>query len=414
MIKESRKVLVLAGGVPQIELIKQLRARGFYTILADGNKNAVAAPFADSFFCVQIFDIEAVKELAQTENVSFIMTVCADQVLLVAAQVSEMLGLPFYIDYKTALDVSDKERMKRVFWENDIPTSKYFKVEKPDDPALSQLKYPLIVKPVDAYSSRGVRKALNGSDLKQFFAEAKQISRTGGVIVEEYCPGEEISVDAFIINGKAHVLCVTNSDKILDDGRFVIFRGRHPADISEETRESIQKVAQQITDAFGLANAPLLIQMINNNGHVSVLEFCARTGGNMKWLLIKYSSGVDVISATIDLFIGNSPDITPVVPTHKIVVNDFIYGKPGTFDHVEGFSEFLSNGMLNEYYVIRPKGFCVAGVRSSSDRLVGINIVADSIDEFNYKQKRVTENVKILDETGNDIMRHDLFSDLPQ
>ena len=31
------KALVLAGGLPQIELIEQLKARGITTVLADGN-----------------------------------------------------------------------------------------------------------------------------------------------------------------------------------------------------------------------------------------------------------------------------------------------------------------------------------------------------------------------------------------
>ena len=96
------KALVIAGGVPQIELIKQLKNRGITTILADGSPNAVARPYADIFYNVNIFDIPSVKEIAEREKVDFLLTVCADQVLLVVAQVSEMLGLPCYIDYQTA------------------------------------------------------------------------------------------------------------------------------------------------------------------------------------------------------------------------------------------------------------------------------------------------------------------------
>ena len=44
----------------------------------------------------------------EKEKVDFVITVCADQVLQVVAQVSEMLNLPCYIDYETAKNVSDK------------------------------------------------------------------------------------------------------------------------------------------------------------------------------------------------------------------------------------------------------------------------------------------------------------------
>ena len=41
------KAFVIAGGIPQIELIKQLKSRGITTVLADGSPNAVARPYAD-------------------------------------------------------------------------------------------------------------------------------------------------------------------------------------------------------------------------------------------------------------------------------------------------------------------------------------------------------------------------------
>ncbi len=408
------KALIIAGGLPQIELIRQLKARGIETVLADGSEKAIAAPYADRFRVIPIFDIEAVKALAVEEQADFLITVCADQVLLVVAQVSEMLGLPCYIDYQTGQDVSDKLRMKRIFVENGIPTSRYVEVRSLDDPAVETLHYPLVVKPVDAYSSRGVRKAENRAELEQYYAEAAQISRSGGVIIEEFFAGEEISVDAFVVNGKAKLLCVSNSDKILDDGRFVIFRGRYPASsgIGEGVTEKIEEICQKIADAFHLVNAPLLVQLLSDGTNVSVLEFCARTGGNMKYLLIKYSCGVDVIGATIDLFLRKVPVIEPRDTGNAVVVNDFIYCKPGIFDHLEGFEEMRRRGLINEYHAVRAPGFEARGVTSSSDRIAGMNIVAQSVEEFNEKQRIIVENVRVIDTEGKDIMRHDLLPDL--
>ena len=406
------KALVVAGGIPQIELLKQLRHRGIETVLIDGSHNPVAKSYADKFIQVQIFDIDAVKQIAIDEMVNFIITVCADQVLLVVARVSEILGLPFYIDYKTALDVSDKIRMKRIFKEKGIPTSEFVELEHLDLNSVKHLKYPLVVKPVDAYSSRGVRKVESESELRQFYNDAAKISRSGNVIVEEFCSGTEISVDAFVVNGKVEVLCISNSDKILDGGRFVIFRGKYPANTSKTIINEITDVAQRIVDAFELTNCPLLIQMINQGEHISVLEFCARTGGNMKWLLIKNSCGVDVISAAIDLSLGKSLDIKVEKRLNTYVVNDFIYCKNGVYDHLEGFDELINEGVINEYYAIRPQGWEVKGVTSSSDRIVGVNFVGDSAMDINRKQEIMNSRVKIIDINGNDIMRHDLLPNI--
>ena len=406
------KALVIAGGVPQVELIKQLKNRGITTVLADGSPNAVARPYADVFYHVNVFDIPAIKEIADKEKVNFLLTVCADQVLLVVAKVSEMLGLPCYIDYKTAQNVSDKIRMKRIFKQIGVPTTDYVETESLDLGAISHLRYPLVVKPVDAYSSKGVRKAENLEELKKYYAEAQHISRSGAVIVEEFFHGSEISVDAFVVNGKAKILTVTNSEKVKDKDRFVIFRGRYPVSASEVVLKKIEDIAQKIADGFGLVNSPLLIQLLNNGDDVSVLEFCARTGGNMKWLLIKYSCGVDVITATIDITLGMQPDLELRNTGNRIVVNDFIYCHPGIFDHFEGFDEMVEQGVINEFRPVRIKGTEMHGVTSSSDRIAGMNIVADSIEEFNDKKRKILENVRVVDINGNDIMRKDLLPEL--
>ena len=166
------KALVVAGGIPQITLIQELRERGVETVLVDGSPSPVALPYPDKFYCVNIFDIEAVKKIAVDEKADFLITVCADQVLLVVAQISEELGLPWYIDYETAKRVSDKELMKKTFVENGIPTSQYVVMEDFDAEKTAHLHYPLIVKPVDAYSSKGVKKVKNEAELKTAFEDS--------------------------------------------------------------------------------------------------------------------------------------------------------------------------------------------------------------------------------------------------
>ena len=147
------KALVLCGGIPQAALIEELKSRGIYMILADMNPNVMARPYADAFYPVSVLDVDAVKQLAIEQKVDMVLTACADQVLLVQAQVSEELGLPCYIDYKIAKDVSSKELMKKVFVEHGIPTSRHVIMGEFDEEKVKDLLYPIIVKPVDSYSS---------------------------------------------------------------------------------------------------------------------------------------------------------------------------------------------------------------------------------------------------------------------
>ena len=407
------KALVVAGGMPQITLINQLRERGVETVLADGSPAPVALPYPDKFYQVNIFDIDAVRDIAIREKVDFLITVCADQVLLVVAQISEELGLPWYIDCATAKLVSDKKLMKQFMAENGIPTSRYVVMEELDTGKTGQLHYPLIVKPADAYSSKGVKKVLNDEELATAFDEAKKISRSKNAIVEEFFEGEEISVDLFVEDGKAHVLLISNSDKVKDADHFVIFRGRCPVHASDELKAEVTRVCQQIVDAIGLKNGPMLVQMLTDGKKVTVLEFCTRTGGAMKWLLIRRASGVDVIKGVIDLTMGIKPDIQVREPETKYIVNDFIYCRSGEFDHLEGFEEQLEKGNITDLRMLRPKGWKFSGaVACSTDRLCGVTFQDDTLEGFNRKHREFVENVRVMDIHGNDIMRHDLLPDL--
>ncbi len=404
------KALVLAGGFPQIALIKEFKKRNIYTVLADYYENPVAKPYADQFYRVSTLDIDAVTELAKKEKVDFLITACTDQALLTVARVSETLNLPCYIDYETALNVTNKQYMKKVFVSNNIPTAKHIIMAELDATKLEGMSYPLIVKPVDCNSSKGVKKVESFEELKIAFENAVNFSRTNTALVEEFIDGEELSVDIYVENGVAHVLSVSSLDKIANNDKFVIFRGRYSSDVVDSVHDLVRGIAQQIADAFGLKNSPMLIQMITDGKRAFVLEFSARTGGGVKFMLIKKASGFDVISAVVDLTLGNKPHVDKQKPENKYIVNEFIYCNPGKFDRLQGFDELKAQGVISEYSLYKWQGAEFDTIENSGDRIAGFTIQADTKDELKKKHYKAVEELKVLDVNGNDMMRRDLLT----
>ena len=406
------KALVLAGGFPQIALIKELKNRKIETVLADYYENPVARPYADKFYRVSTLDIEAITEVAKTEKVDFLITACTDQALNTVACVSERLGLPCYIDYQTALNVTNKQYMKKVFNEHNIPTAKHVIMGELDEQKLAAMSYPLIVKPVDCNSSKGVKRVENIDELKSAFEKAVEYSRTDTAIVEEFIDGEELSVDVYVEDGTAHVLSVSTLDKIANNDKFVIFRGRYSADVVDKVHDLVQGIAQQIADAFGLKNSPMLIQMITDGKRASVLEFSARTGGGVKFRLIKKASGFDVIAAVVDLTLGNKPHIEKVVPENRYIANEFIYCDEGIFDHLDGFDELVADGTISEYSLYKWQGAKFDTIENSGDRVAGFTIQADTMDDLRRKHFEAVARMQVLDVNGRDIMRKDLLTEI--
>ena len=406
------KALVLAGGFPQIALIQELKRRNIEVVLADYNLEPVAKPYADKYYQESTLDVPKIKEIAVSEAVDFLITVCTDQALLTVAKVSEELGLPCYIDYKTALNVTNKQYMKDVFMRNGIPTSKYIILKELDESKIESFRYPLIVKPVDCNSSKGVRRCDTVEELREFFKEAAKLSRTDTAIIEEFIEGKELSADFYISDGKAALLSVSQSNKIAEKDKFVIFRAVYPPAYSKGLLPQIQQIGQQIADSFSIKNAPMLVQLLTDGKNINVIEFSARTGGGIKYLLIKHISGFDVIKAVVDLTLGNYPECSVKAPETKYLVNDFIYCKLGKFDRLVNFKEMKEQGYLKDYYLFKWKGAEFDKISNSGDRVAGYTVTANSIDELINKHNFIRSNIRVEDSKGTDIMRHDLLTDL--
>lgn len=403
------KALVLAGGLPQIDLIQKLKQRGIYTLLADYYEFPVARNYADKFYRISTLDVPAIRNLAIQEQIDFLITVCTDQALLTVAQVSEELGLPCYISYETARNVTNKEYMKKIMLEHNIPTAKYFISNMSVVKHIKDWCYPLIVKPVDCNSSKGVIKVNDNTELQHAFNTAVSLSRTKTAIVEEFIEGKELSVDAYIEDGIAKVLDITTSEKLLDEERFIIYRTWHPAQLDIVQRMKISVVVQQLAKAFNLYNVPLLVQMLANGNNVYVIEFSARTGGGAKYFTIKNRSGFDVVNAVIDLTLGLKPQVQQMEPKLKYAVDEYIYCKPGIYDHIEGFDMLKSKGVILEYYMFKWKGAVFTSIENSGDRLCGYTIEADTLDELYQKHFLCNNTIKAISTDGEDLIRHDLL-----
>lgn len=170
--------IVLGGTIPHIELIKNLKARGYYTALVDYAQNPVAKVFADEHILESSLDNEKVLEIAKNRKAQLVITTCSDQANVTACYVAEKLGLPAPYSYETALNVTDKEFMKNIMLKNDIPTARFVIVDKPSaNYDFSFLKFPLIVKPVDLYGSKGVKITRDINELHRNIDYAKKLSR---------------------------------------------------------------------------------------------------------------------------------------------------------------------------------------------------------------------------------------------
>lgn len=400
------KVIVLAGGADQIALISELKKRGCYVVLVDYFQNPPAKEYADIHVVASTLDDAKVKEIAQEYGADLICTACTDQALLTVAKVSEELNLPCYISYQTALNVTNKTYMKQRMTQCSIPTSRYITTREVNLSQFADFEFPLVVKPADCNSSKGVIKVHDMVQLEEKLVEAISFSRTRTAIVEEFKEGDEVSADFYIEGSNVKYLSATSSLKIKNRNSFTIKSSVYPV-ITQEQKEKIISLAQDIADAFNLNDCPLLIQMIVNGDEVNVIEFSARMGGGSKYHLIKVLSGVDIMSKYVDLILGDKPVVNPSDQVKYARMN-YVYCNPGILDRVEGFETLLADKVIDKSFIYKTRGMSITAAATSGDRAAGYLITAESQQELAKKEAVVESVLKVNSAEGHDIMIHNL------
>lgn len=406
-----RKIaLVLAGTNPHIELIKNLKRRGYDTVLIDHFTNPPARRFADEHIRESTLDQEKVLEIANKMNASLVISACMDQANLTACYVAEKLGLPAPYSYETALNVTNKVLMKRIMLENNIPTSKFITADNQSPINISKLQYPVVVKPADSNGSKGVRKASNDIELKKYLKDALAISRSKAAIVEEFNKGSEVQIDCFVKNQKAHVVMIRNKYTIIDHGKSVIqsYGSLTPANISQNTKNYIQLIANKIVNSFNLDNTSLLIQATINGDTVKVIEFAPRVGGGTSYRLIKLSTGFDILNATIDSYLNLSVELLFSHTGFHYSSNN-IYALSGIFGFITGFHDLIEDKIIEEFYVYKTKGMSIGSDLASRDRIGAYIVKGNSKKEISEKIKIATDRLEVYDINGKPIMRKDIY-----
>lgn len=409
MFDKMKKILVLGGGADQIDLILDLKARGYYTILVDYYENPIAKSYAAKHIQASTLNLDKVLEIAKKEQVENVVTACTDQALLTVAYVAEKMNFPTQFTYAQATSITNKLYMKQIMWETNIPTSKFVNIKDLSE-GIGDLAYPLMVKPADCNGSFGVHKANNESELKLFFENAIQASRTRSAIIEEFKEGVEVGIDCYILEGKAQLLMWGQVNKRkMNDSVLMIYQTIIPASISEKAMQNIQNIANSIAQAFHLDNTPLLIQTLINGDEVNVIEFAARIGGASKHRTIKIKTGFDILHANVGCCWGEKPEIVTIENPFYYSRNH-IYAYPCHFDKITGADKLVKEGVIEELIPFKTSGMIVGNTMASRERVGSFLVKGKDISELKHKISIAINEIKVFDIEGKEVMNREIFS----
>ena len=301
---------MLGATQEQIIAIEKAKALGLYVITCDNRPDNPGHALADESYDVSITDKEAVLALAQRLNVDAVICYALEAGVEAAAYAQEHMGRPTP-PYESVRILSNKNLFRSFLQTHGFATPKTYEASSftphpgKADSSLFTLHSSLIVKPTDMWGSRGVSLVERKEYLQQAIDEARQNSRSGNIIIEEYISGTPLQCDAFSVDGKL-TSCLW-SDVFYDPecaNPLIPVAGAFPSECQPEVIRKVNDEVQRLITLLRMGTSPYNIEVMLRNDNIYIMEMAPRNGGNGKSHLIELATGVDYITGAIKASLG--------------------------------------------------------------------------------------------------------------
>lgn len=308
----GRKKLMLLGGIRYLlPVIAAAHEQGYYVITADYLPDNIAHRYSDKYVNVSIIDKEAVLAAARAENIDGIMSFGVDPGVVAASYVQEKMGLPSFGPFRSVEILQNKDRFRKFLSDNgfNVPRARGFSSVEEALEDLSWYEFPVIVKPTDSAGSKGCSRVDGPDALRPALEEAMRHSVSGHVIVEEFIEKEGCSsdTDSMSVDGKLAFVsfCAQRFDAEASNP-YTPAAYSWPSTFTEDQEAFLSREIQRLISLLDLKTAVYNIETrVGVNGKPYIMELTPRGGGNRLCEMLRYATGVDLITAVVRYCVGD-------------------------------------------------------------------------------------------------------------
>lgn len=306
----QKKLLLLGGSRYILPIIDAAKKLGIYTITCDYLPDNIAHKYSDEYCNVSIIDKEAVLEAAKKLKVDGVMSFACDPGVVTAAYVAEKMGLPSAGPYESVCILQNKGLFRKFLTENGftVPVAKgYTNIDDAIKDA-DIFNWPVIVKPTDSAGSKGVTRVESKDDLEESIRYALSFSHSDEFIIEDFIEKKGFSsdTDSFSVDGELKF--VSFSSQRFDenaDNPYTPSAYSWPSSISAEHQEELKNEIQRLLKLLKMRTSIYNIEVRESTaGKAYIMELSPRGGGNRLAEMLRYATGVDLVTNAVRAAVG--------------------------------------------------------------------------------------------------------------
>lgn len=300
------RVLCIGSSFSAIPVLFVLKKYGFEVAVCGNQMNDPCHQYADESFYIDYSNKDELYKLVEQEKFKYIIPTCNDYSYISASYVANKLGYPGFDSDSTVQIIHTKDAFRKYTTENKIKAPRFCKFNSSDGVECLysiNLDYPLIVKPANVFSGRGVSKVNNRNDLNEALKFAYANSFSENIVVEEFKNGTLHSHSAFIKNGK--IFTEFFVDEFCTVYPYQVNCSNHPSCLNEDARRNVRGNIIKMISSLHLADGLLHTQFIYDGDakEIWIIESMRRAPGDLYGKLIERSTGFDYFDAYVRPFI---------------------------------------------------------------------------------------------------------------
>lgn len=304
---------MLLGGIRYLlPVIKAAHEQGYHVITADYLPDNIAHQYSDEYVNVNIVDKEAVLRVAREKQIDGIMSFGVDPGVVSASYVQNQMGLPSFGPFESVVILQNKDKFRAFLQKHgfNVPQAKGFSSVEDAMSETYWYPWPVIVKPTDSAGSKGVTRVDRVEDLRPALEYAMQHSISGHIIVEEFLDKEGCSsdTDSFSTDGRLSFVsyCAQRFDAEATNP-YTPAAYSWPSTFTPEQEDYLTSEIQRLITLLGLKTAVYNIETrVATNGKPYIMELTPRGGGNRLCEMLRYATGVDMITAITRAMVGDT------------------------------------------------------------------------------------------------------------
>lgn len=403
------KLLMLGTSLASEDIIQYAKSQGIYTIVTDylPPEKSTAKFISDEYWMINTAELDELERKCREEGITAVTCGVSEFNLEMTMELCRRLGLQSYCTPEAWHYSRDKADFKKLCRKCGARVAQdYFLSDALSEEELNQVKFPVVVKPVDMSGNRGITYCYNKDELVEAYRYARSLSKSPKIVVERMLKGREWYGYYALAQGEIRQIALVAMEAQSGQLKNLYSLSTTVTDNVEKFMEEINPSVEKVLKTVGCREGIAWVQvMLDEDGAFYIIEMGYRLPGDRPDAAFPGLFGFDAVKWLTDYARGikHTVDDLPPAQLHSFSKCSCGYSlwthKGGTIAEMKGFNEICKIPGI-AYYTLHQIGDKFVEHRPLG--VVGIN--AESIDEFCDKIQKINQTISIRDENGEDVI----------